>query len=130
MGRVRREPHENVATALVDPAVLGDVELSLMAQDLRVWPVATAPFCADGTRTAFQIRRNLLQRHRGEWDLAAGWTPIWVGFGPGWHDGDEPLPWAAHEVLWRVLGSYSSCVRFHRRLSGVRRVSWREDLSR
>ena len=67
-----------------------------MALDLRVWPVRTAPICADGARTAFQIRRKMIMRHQGEWDLAAEWTPVWIGFGGTWHTGDEPLPWTAH----------------------------------
>ena len=45
-----RLPHENVATVLVDPRALADLELELMELDLRVWPVATAPICADGPR--------------------------------------------------------------------------------
>lgn len=120
MPDVRRAPHENVATVLVDPRVLGDFELELMALDLRVWPVRTAPICADGPRQAFQIRHRLLTRHRGEWDLAADWTPVWVGFGDTWRNGDEPLPWAAHEALWRVLDAHADHVRYHRRLGGVR----------
>jgi hypothetical protein len=119
---MRRGPHENVATVLVAPGALGDLELRLMTLDLRVWPVSTAPICADGPRTAFQIRRRLLLRHRGEWDVAADWTPVWVGFGPTWQDGDEPLPWAAHDALWRALGSFAEHVRFHRRLGGVPRL--------
>ncbi len=119
---MRREPHENVATVLVDPHVLADVELELMALDLRVWPVRTAPVCEDGPRQAFQIRRRLLERHRGEWDLAADWVPVWVGFGDSWHDRDEPLPWAAHEALWSVLDARAEHVRFHRRLGGVGRL--------
>jgi hypothetical protein len=119
---VRRGPHENVATVLVDPCVLADVELELMALDLLVWPVSTAPSCIDGPRTAFQIRRKLLMWHRGEWDDAAEWTPVWIGFGPSWRDGDEPLPWAAHQALWRALDSRSGHVRFHRRLGAVRRL--------
>ncbi|MEO5651597.1 MAG: hypothetical protein ABIN79_07570, partial [Marmoricola sp.] len=75
---MRREPHENVATVLVHPRVLTDLELSLMAIDLRVWPVHTAPICLDGPREAFQIRRRLLMRRRGEWDHAADWTPVWI----------------------------------------------------
>lgn len=120
MPDVRRAPHENVATVLVDPRVLADFELELMALDLRVWPVRTAPICADGPRQAFQIRHRLLMRHRGEWDLAAEWTPVWVGFGDTWRNGDEPLPWAAHATLWRVLDAHAEHVRFHRRLGGVR----------
>ena len=122
MPGVRRTPHENVATVLVDPSLLGDLELELMALDLRVWPVSTAPICADGPRLAFQIRRRLLMQHRGEWDVAAGWTPVWISFGATWQAGDEPLPWAAHEVLWKVLDAYPEHVRFHRRLGGVRRL--------
>jgi hypothetical protein len=124
---VRRAPHENVATVLVDPRVLADFELELMALDLRVWPVRTAPICADGPRQAFQIRHRLLMRHRGEWDLAADWTPVWVGFGATWHNGDEPLPWTAHEALWRALDSHAEHVRFHRRLGGVRPLPLPDD---
>jgi hypothetical protein len=116
---VRREPHENVATVLVDPRALAEFELDLMMLDLRVWPISTAPICADGPRTAFQTRRRLLDRHRGEWNLAADWVPVWVSFGPSWHHGAEPLPWSAHATLWRVLDSYADHVRFHKRLGGV-----------
>jgi hypothetical protein len=119
---MRRAPHENVATVLVAPGVLPDLELELMALDLRVWPVTTAPICTDGPRTAFQIRRRLLMQHRGEWDDAAEWLPVWIGFGPTWHHGDEPLPWAAHAALWQALDSHAEHVRFHRRLGGVPRL--------
>ncbi len=119
---MRRRPHENVATVLVDPRVLGDVELELMALDLRVWPVRTAPNCIDGPRTAFQVRRQLLMSHRGEWDLAADWVPVWIGFGPSWRGGDEPLPWAAHRALWGALEQFAEHVRFHKRLGGVHRL--------
>jgi hypothetical protein len=115
-----RLPHENVATVLVDPGVLADLELALMELDLRVWPVATAPICVDGGRTAFQIRRSLVTRQRGAWDLAADWTPVWISFGSSWYDGAEPLPWEAHQVLWRALDARGDHVRFQRRLGGVR----------
>lgn len=124
---MRRAPHENVATALVSPRVLPDLELELMALDLRVWPVATAPICADGPRTAFQIRHRLLTKHRGAWDVAADWTPVWIGFGPSWRDGDEPLPWAAHAALWRSLDAHAEHVRFHRRLGGIPRMPLPEE---
>ena len=107
---------------LVDPRALEDLELELMALDFRLWPVATAPICDDGRRQAFQVRRRLLMQHRGDWDVADRWTPVWIGFGSTWHDGDEPLPWSAHEVLWRVLGDHAAHVRFHRRLGGVPRL--------
>ena len=115
---------------LVDPRVLADVELDLMALDLRVWPVRTAPICTDGARTAFQIRRRLLMARRGEWDLAADWVPVWIGFGAGWQNGDEPLPWSAHEALWRALDSFADHVRFQRRLGGVQRLPLPKDISR
>ena len=120
---MKRLAHENVATVLVDPAVLADLELVLMALDLRVWPVSSAPICVDGNRMAFQVRRRLLLQHQGAWDDAEDWTPVWVGFGPSWQDGEEPLPWAAHETLWRTLGAFAGRVRFHRRLGGVPRLA-------
>jgi len=120
---VKRLAHENVATVLVDPRVLADLELTLMALDLRVWPVLTAPICVDGVRTAFQVRRRLILRQQGAWDLAADWTPVWVSFGPSWQDGVEPVPWAAHQTLWRALGDYAAHVRYQRRLGGVPRLS-------
>jgi hypothetical protein len=125
---VRRGAHENVATVLVDPRVLPDLELALMALDLRVWPVRTAPICVDGARTAFQVRRRLLVRHRGAWDDARDWTPVWVGFGGSWRTGAEPLPWAAHAALWGALDSYGDRVRFHRRLGGVSPLPLPEDV--
>ncbi|MFT3872753.1 MAG: hypothetical protein QM714_08920 [Nocardioides sp.] len=120
---MRRSPHENVATVLVDPEILVDLELELMALDLRLWPVHSAPICVDGVRTAFQIRRQLLMRHQGAWDLAAGWVPVWITFGGRWRRDDDPLPWAAHRTLWQVLDSHADHVRFHRRLGGVRPLS-------
>jgi hypothetical protein len=125
---VTREPHENVATVLVHPRLLPDLELELMPLDLRVWPVRTAPICADGPRRAFQIRRALLMAQRGAWDLAADWVPVWIGFGPSWQRGDEPLPWAAHEALWQALDGHADHVRFRRRLGGVPRLPLPEDV--
>ena len=125
-----RRPHENVATVLVDPRVLGDLELALMSLDLQVWPVATAPICEDGPRVAFQVRRKLVMQHRGDWDDAADWAPVWVGFGPSWREGDEPLPWAAHQTLWQALDAYGAHVRFHRRLGGVARLPLPDDVTR
>jgi hypothetical protein len=117
---VERRPHENVATVLVDPAVLRDLELHLVALDLWLWPVATAPICADGPRRAFQIRRRMVEARRGAWDDAADWTPVWISFGESWYDGAEPLPWAAHQALWQALGAHAEHVRYERRLGGVR----------
>jgi len=52
---------------------------------------------------------------------------VWIGFGATWRDRDEPLPWSAHEALWRSREAYAANVRFHRRLGGVGRLSWPED---
>jgi len=114
-----RPPHQNVATVLVAPAALRDLELDLMALDLWVWPVATAPVCEDGRRQAFQVRRRMLESRRGAWDLAADWVPVWIAFGDSWHTGDEPLPWAAHAALWSALAEHADHVRHTRRLGGV-----------
>ena len=127
--RVRRVPHENVATVLVDPAALRDLELALMPLDLWVWPIATAPICTDGPRRAFQVRRRLLLARRGAWDLAADWTPVWVSFGDTWHHGDEPLPWAAHRALWDALAEHAEHVRYRLGLGGVPRLAVPRDLS-
>ncbi len=116
---VRRAPHENVATVLVDPDALPDVELALMLRDLWVWPVRTAPICVDGERMAFQVRRRLLLAQRGAWDLAGDWEPVWISFGASWRDGDEPLPWAAHQALWAALDGFADRVRYRPRLGGV-----------
>ena len=114
-----RRPHENVATVLVDPAVLGDLELHLVALDLWVWPVATAPICTDGPRQAFQVRRRMVESTQGRWDDAAGWTPVWVSFGDTWRRGGDPLPWEAHSALWQALARHGDRVRYRRRLGGV-----------
>jgi len=126
---VRRASHENVATVLVEPRVLADLELALILRDLRLWPVRSAPICTDGRRIEFQVRRRLLEQHRGAWDLAADWTPAWIGFGDTWRTGDEPLPWAAHAMLWRTLDAFAVSVRYHRRLGGVRRLPLPEDVT-
>ena len=57
---------------------------------------------------------------------------MWIGFGGTWHTGDEPLPWTAHDVLWKALAARADHVRFHKRLRGVRRLrcrrTWRPDM--
>ena len=53
---------------------------------------------------------------------------MWIGFGASWHDGDEPLPWSAHEALWRALDSFADHVRFQRRLGGVHRLPLPKDM--
>jgi hypothetical protein len=119
---MEREPHENVATVLVDPGVLTQLEVHLMSLDLRLWPIATAPICVDGPRRAFQVRRRMLMAQRGAWDDAAEWTPAWVSFGESWYDGAEPLPWTAHQVLYRTLEQYAPHVRYRFGLGGVPRL--------
>jgi hypothetical protein len=116
-----------VATVLVEPSVVEDLELRVMTEDLWLWPVRTAPVVIDGARMEFQVRRRLVEQHRGEWDDAATWTPVWIGFGAAWHefgpDGNVqptgPLPWAAHQRLWSALDEFGDRVHYRRRLSGI-----------
>ncbi|MCX6397290.1 MAG: hypothetical protein NTV23_12435 [Propionibacteriales bacterium] len=126
---MRRTPHENVATVLVAPGVLPDLELAAMALDLRVWPIRTAPICEDGPRQAFQVRRGMIEAHQGDWDLAADWTPVWISFGARWRIGDEPLPWTAHTTVWDLLASYAEHVRFTRKLGGVAKLILPPDIA-
>ncbi|MDF9717653.1 hypothetical protein INN71_17775 [Nocardioides sp. ChNu-153] len=119
---MRRRPHENVLTVLVDPAVLHDLELDLAGRDLWLWPVSTAGVYADGRQAAHVIRRRLVEARRGAWDVAAGWVPAWVAFGETWRHGDEPLAWAAHATLYDVLSPFASHVRYRRGLGGVPRL--------
>ena len=116
---MRRPPRENVATVLVDPAVLTELEVHLMGLDLRLWPVETAPICTDGARMAFQVRRRMLLARRGEWDHAAAWVPAWISFGDSWREGAEPLPWAARRTLYGALEQYAGHVHYRRGLGGV-----------
>lgn len=118
-----RQPHQNVATVLVDPARLRDLELDLMARDLWVWPVATASASGDGPRQAFQVRRRMVESRRGAWDLAMAWTPVWISFGDSWHHGADPLPWAAHAALWDTLARHGEHVRFRKALGGIAKLA-------
>jgi hypothetical protein len=120
---MRPAGHENVATVLVDPLVLDDLELDLMAADFRVWPVHAVATFVDAPRLAVQIRRSLIDYSRGRWADAADWTLVWVTFGDSWLDGDEPIPWPAHAELWDRLGRYGRHVRFNKGLGGVPRLS-------
>ena len=114
-----RPPHENVATVLVDPTALAELEIELMARDLNLWPVATAPNCPDGPRQAFQLRRRLLMARRGEWDDAAGWVAAWVSFGDTWRLADEPVPWVARRILYEILDAHADHVHYRKGLGGV-----------
>lgn len=120
-------PRHLVATVLVEPGAVEDLELRVMTDDLWLWPVRTAPVVVDGPRMEFQLRRSLVERQRGAWDDAVGWTPVWIGFGAAWHefgpDGNVrpsgPLPWAAHQRLWDALAEFGTQVRYRRRLAGI-----------
>ena len=114
-----RRPHINVATVLVDPTVLRDLELDLAGLDIWVWPIATTPGCPDGPRMAFQIRRRLVEAKQGAWDCAAGWSAVWISFGESWYRGAEPLPWRAHSTLWHKLSEYADHTRYRLGLGGV-----------
>jgi len=122
---VKREPHENVATVLVEPRALAELELDLMAHDFRVWPVhrTSTALCEDGPRLAFQLRRSLIEASQGRWAEAAEWTLVWITFGESWIEGDEPIPWPAHEALWGKLAEYATDVRYKLGLGGVPRLN-------
>lgn len=124
---MRPQGHENVATVLVDPAVLRDFELDLMAHDFRVWPVHVTPTFPDPQRLAFQLRRSLIEANQGRWDDAADWTLVWITFGESWRDGDEPLPWPAHAALWDKLAEYTGRVHYRLGLGGVPHLSVRRE---
>ncbi|HEX2904564.1 MAG TPA: hypothetical protein VHO01_14005 [Jatrophihabitans sp.] len=119
---MREAGFENVATVLVDPAVLDDFELDLMADDFRVWNVQTSTVFTDAARVALQLRRSLIDWSQGRWALAADWTVVWITFGESWLDGDNPIPWPAHAALWQKLSGYAESVRFNRGLTGVPRL--------
>ena len=116
-----------MATVLVDPTVLPDLELELAARDLWVWPVATSPVSRDGPRLAFQVRRRMLLARRGSWDCAVDWAPVWIAFGDSWYVGDDPLPWAAHAALWDTLGRWPSHTRYRLGLGGIPRLTVRRE---
>lgn len=112
-----------MATVLVDPAVLPEFELDMMANDFRVWPVHRAPTFPDAPRLAFQIRRSLIDASQGRWDTAADWTLVWITFGESWLDGEEPIPWPSHEALYDKLDEYAGYVRYRLGLGGVPRLT-------
>ena len=113
---------ENMATVLVNPAVLDDFELDLMSDDFRVWTVHTAPTFPDPAQAAMQIRRSLIDWSKGRWNIAADWTVVWITFGDSWLDGDNPIPWPAHAALWKKLAEYADNVRYNVGLGGVPRL--------
>ena len=117
-----RAPHENVATVLVHPVVLRELELDLMTHDLWLWPIATAAVYTDGRRAAFQIRRRMIEARQGAWDDAEDWVPAWIAFGASWHQGDEPLPWAAHAAVWDTLAGFGTRVRYRKWIGGIPRL--------
>lgn len=116
---MRGSGFENMATVLVNPAVLSDFELDLMSRDFRVWTVHTTSTFPDPARAATQIRRALIDWSNGRWEVAADWTVVWITFGESWLDGDNPLPWPAHSALWKKLSEYPDDVRYNLGLSGV-----------
>ncbi len=120
---MRPRGHENVATVLIDPAVLDDFELDLMADDFRVWIVRSVTTFLDAPRLEFQIRRSLVDWSNGRWADASDWTVVWITFGDTWLDGDEPIPWPAHAALWDKLAQYRDRVRFNKGLGGVPRLT-------
>jgi len=118
----RGDGFENMATVLVDPAVLDILELDLMGLDFRVWPVRTTTTFGDPAQLAMQLRRSLIECNDLSWRVAANWVVIWVTFGESWRDGDEPIPWPAHAALWDKLAEYAPYVRYHKWLGGMPRI--------
>ena len=86
-------------------------------------------FAGCGGMTWGFVEQGFVPVQAVEWDLAAAWTPVWIGFGGPWRTGDEPLPWTAHDVLWKALAARADHVRFHKRLGGVRRLPLPEDVA-
>ncbi|HJQ02319.1 MAG TPA: hypothetical protein VJ851_12020 [Jatrophihabitans sp.] len=119
---MRGEGFENMATVLVNPAVLGDFELDLMSHDFRVWAVHATTVFPDPAQAAMQIRRALIDWSNGRWAVAADWTVVWITFGESWLDGDNPIPWPAHAALWKKLAEYATNVRYNLGLGGVPRL--------
>jgi hypothetical protein len=113
---------ENMATVLVNPAILDDFELDLMSHDFRVWSVHVTHIFPDPERAAMQIRRALIDWSNGRWNIAAEWVVVWITFGERWLDGDNPIPWPAHAALWDKLAEYSKNVRYNLGLGGVPRL--------
>jgi hypothetical protein len=126
---MRGRGFENMATVLVDPAVLDDFELDLMSYDFRVWIVHTSTTFPDAPRAALQIRRALIDWSNGRWAVAADWIVVWITFGDSWLDGDNPIPWPAHSALWNKLAEYAENVRFNLGLGGVPRLRVPRDLA-
>jgi hypothetical protein len=119
---MRGPGYENMATVLVNPAVLDDFELDLMSHDFRVWTVHTTTVFPDAAQAAMQIRRSLIDWSRGRWAVAAEWTVVWITFGESWLDGENPIPWPAHSALWTKLAEYAEDVRYNLGLGGVPRL--------
>ncbi len=123
MDSVPGRSFENVATVLVHPAVLSELELELMAADFRVWAVHTVTTFPDAARLAFQIRRSLIEYSCGKWADASTWTLVWITFGDSWLEGEEPIPWPAHAALWNKLAGFGEDLRYNLGLGGVPRLS-------
>ena len=119
---MRGDGFENMATVLVNPAILDDFELDLMSQDFRVWAVHATTVFPDPAQAAMQIRRSLIDWSNGRWAVAADWTVVWITFGESWLDGENPIPWPAHAALWKKLAEYATNVRYNLGLGGVPRL--------
>ena len=114
-----RRPHVNVATVLVDPRMLRELELELAGLDLWVWPIATTPNCPDGPRMAFQIRRRLVEARRGAWD----WRRTGRRCGSRSARAGTAVPIRCRgprtQSLWDKLAEYADHTRYRLGLGGV-----------
>jgi hypothetical protein len=114
-----RRPHVNVATVLVDPTILRELELELAGLDMWVWPIATTPNCPDGPRMAFQIRRRMVGAGRGAWDCAAEWAAVVDLVRRQLVPRLRSAAMAAHKSLWDTLAGHADHTRYRLGLGGV-----------
>ena len=120
---MERAPHENAATVLVDPRG---------AARPRGAPDDPGPAAVAGGHRADLRRRpahgvpdpppDARPPAAATWDDAAEWVPVWIAFGESWYVGAEPLPWAAHQTLYRTLERYDGHVHYRRGLGGIPRL--------
>ena len=121
-------PRHLVATVLVEPSMVADLELRVMTDDLWLWPVRTAPVVVDGARMEFQLRRRLVEQRHGAWDDAAGVDARrGVGFGRrAWHEfGPRAATYAADAARSRWAAHQTVCGARWQEF-GVRLVRYRQ----
>ena len=115
----RPRGHENVATVLVDPAVLADFELDLMAHDFRVWDVARTP--PSSTRPGWPSRSAARCARRTSTRGGTRSSGRWCG-SPSVTAGATARSRSRGRrtsALWDKLAEYRPHVRYHLGLGGI-----------